>query len=212
VVFQPKENAAVYNLDVAYDIVKERLAKVNVQQQCERSGAELQPDGSVRLKCLNHLYRIDVAKATAVSEANEQRVTLRDTIMLLHYFTQAKGTPLAKRQITYRDLPGGLVYFPTFQKRTVEPLVEFFGERPPLLLKAGAGVGGSNAYMGDSSLQIQAFPRVPVTIIIWRGDGELPPGGNLVFDASITDYLESEDVTVICEAIIWRLINYARSL
>jgi hypothetical protein len=211
-VFQPKESATVYNLDVAYGIAKEKLAKADVRLQCERSGAELQPDGSVRLKCLNHFYRIDVTKATMASEAKEQRISLRDTIMLLHYFTQAKGTPLSKKQITYRELPGGLVYFPTFQKRTVEPLVEFFGERPPLLFKAGATVGGTNAFMSDASLVIPAFPRVPVTLLIWRGDGELPPGGNLVFDASITDYLESEDVTVICEAMTWRLINYARSL
>jgi len=212
VVFQPKENATVYNLDVAYGIVKEKLAKADVRLQCERSGAELQPDGSVLLKCLNHDYRIDVNKATAMSETKKQAVSLRDTIMLLHYFTRAKGTPPAKKQIAFRDLPGGLVYFPTFMKRTVTPLVEFFGERPPLLLKAGASLGATNAFMSDASLVIPAFPRVPITLLIWRGDGELPPGGNLVFDASIVDYLESEDVTVVCEAITWRLINYARSL
>lgn len=211
-VFKPKENQAVYNLDVAYGIVREQLAKADVRRQCEYSGAELQSDGSVILRYLDQPYRIDVKQATVSSEVSKQAVPLRERILLLHYFTLAKGTPLFKKQITYRDLPGGLVYFPTFQKRTVEPLVEFFGQRPPLLLKAGAAVGGANAYMGDASLVIPAFPRVAVTILIWRGDGELPPGGNLVFDASITDYLESEDVTIVCEAITWRLINYARAL
>jgi len=211
-IWQPKENQTVYNLDVAYGIVREQLAKADVRRQCERSGAELQADGSVVLNYLNQPYRIDVSRGTVSSVADNKAMPLRESILLLHYFTQAKGTPLAHNQITYRDMPGGLVYYPTFTKRTIEPLVEYFGERPPLLDKAAGAVGGVPGHMGDSSLEIPAFPHVPVIIIIWRSDGELPPGGNLVFDSSITDYLESEDVTVVCETITWRLVNCARSL
>jgi hypothetical protein len=210
--WQRKENQTVYNLDVAYGIVRERLARIDVRRQCECSGAVQQPDGSVVLRYLNQTYHLDIPQARASLEGSKPAVSLREQILLLHYFTQAKGTPLARKQITYRDLPGGLVYYPTFVKRTIEPLVDYFGERPPLLIKAGVVVGGSDGQMGDSSLFVLAFPRVPVTIILWRGDGELPPGGNLLFDASISDYLESEDVTVVCETITWRLVNYARTL
>lgn len=143
---------------------------------------------------------------------NNRGVSLRETILLFHYFIQAKGTPLATRQITYRDLPGGLVYYPTFVKRTIQPITETFGDRPPLLIKCREVLNATVGIIGDASLEIKAFPRVPVTIILWRGDGELPPGSNLLFDASITEYLESEDVTVVCETITWRLINYVQRL
>ncbi len=210
--YQPLENKTVYNLDVAYGIVRERLKNIDVKTQCERSGAECLPDGSVHLRYLNETYSINVPSADVSLTLHTRQVSLRDKILLLHYFVNAKGTPLQKKQITYRDLPGGLVYYPTFMKRTIQPLEEFFGDRPPLLMKAGAVFNAENTFMGDASLMITALPRVPVTIIMWRGDGELPPGANLVFDAGITDYLDSEDVTVVCETITWRLINYARSL
>lgn len=209
--YQPKENQTVYNLDVAYGIVKERLAKAEVRKQCEKSGAELQPDGAVVLRYLNQDYRLDINNATVMRTDNNQEVSLRERILLFHYFIQAKGTPLVGKQITYRDLPGGLVYYPTFVKRTIKPLADTFGEKPDLLTKAGEQFAARPAATGDSSLVIDAFPRVPITLILWKSDGELPADINLLFDASITDYLESEDVTVVCETITWRLINHTRS-
>jgi hypothetical protein len=132
---------------------------------------------------------------------------LRDKILLFHYFVQAKGTPLTQKQITYRDLPGGLVYFPTFTKRTVQQLVETFGDIPRNIIKAGQSLGATNAFMGDASLQIDAFPKVPIFILIWASDTELPPGGNILFNSNIVDYLDPEDVTVVCETITHRLIE-----
>ncbi|MCH8826842.1 MAG: DUF3786 domain-containing protein, partial [Chloroflexi bacterium] len=36
------------------------------------------------------------------------------------------------------------------------------------------------------------------------------PKGNIVFDATISDYLPTEDITVLCGTIAGRLINYLR--
>jgi hypothetical protein len=211
-VWQPPKDKTVYNLDVAYSIAREKLAQADIRLQCERSGAELQSDGSVTIHYLNQLYRLDINKAVVSLIDSAQEVSLRDKILLIHYFTQAKGTPLTGRQITYRDLPGGLVYYPTFIKRTIQPLTDFFGEKPSLLIKAGKLFDATSARTGDASLSINAFPRVPVTVILWQGEDKIPAGLNLLFDANIIDYLESEDVTIVCETITWRLINYARDL
>jgi hypothetical protein len=211
-VWQPPKDKEVYNLNVAYSIAREKLAQVDVQKQCERSSAELQSDGTVIIRYLNQTYRLDIDKAAASIVGSTQEVSLRDKILLMHYFVHSKGTPSAKNLITYRDLPGGLVYYPTFMKRTIQPLIEHFGDLPPNLITAGELLGASSNEMGDASLLINAFPRVPIIIIMWKSDSELPPGLNLLFDANITDYLESEDVTIVCETITWRLINYARNL
>jgi hypothetical protein len=211
-VWQPPKDQTVYNLDVAYDIAKEKLAKADVKKQCERSGAELQRNGSVTIRYLNQSYRLDIEKGNVSFVSSKTEVPLRDKILLMHYFVQAKGTPLTQKQITYRDLPGGLVYFPTFTKRTVQPLVDTFGDIPRNIINAGAILGASDAFMGDASLRIDVFPRVPIFVLLWASDTELPPGGNILFNTNIIDYLDSEDVTVVCETITWRLINYANKL
>jgi hypothetical protein len=211
-IYEPSKDRPVYNLNVAYDIVREKLTKINVESQCENSGAELQSNGTANLRYLNQVYNLNIKEADASLPGSDKVVSLRDKILLLHYFVQAKGTPLTQKQITYRDLPGGLVYFPTFTKRTVQPLVETFGDIPRNVIKAGEPLGATNAYMGDASLLINAFPRVPVYLLLWASDTELPPGGNILFNSSIVDYLDPEDVTVVCETIVWRLINYSRSV
>ena len=211
-VWQAPKDKPVYNLNVAFDIAREKLSKVDLQKQCQNSGAELQPDGTVSLRYLNDTFQLDIGKADVLPPGRRGEMPLRDKILLMHYFVQAKGTPPTQKQITYRDLPGGLVYFPTFEKRTIQPLVETFGDIPRNIIKAGETIGGSNVFMGDASLLIKAFPKVPVYLIMWASDTELPPGGNLLFDSNITDYLDPEDVTIVCETITWRLVNYARSV
>lgn len=209
-IYQPPKDKPVYNLDNAYAIVRERLAQANIGQQCLHSDAILQSDASILIKYLNEEHLIDPKSGDVTLKNNSRPVALREKILILHYFTRATGTPLTGKQITFRDLPGGMVYYPTFLKRTIQPLLNTFGKDAPLLLKAGATLGARKGEIGDASLIIDAFPRVPFTFILWQGDEELTPDLNLLFDANILDYLESEDVTIVCETIAWRLVNSTR--
>jgi hypothetical protein len=209
---QPLNNErSVYNLNDALKIAQEQFAAVDVIQQCQQSGALYSPE-TVTLNYLNEIYKIDVSSADVCFIDSHQPVPLRDKILILHYFTQAKGAPLTGKPITYRELPGGLVYYSTFIKRTIKPLVDFFGKNPASLLKAGKLIGAKQGEIGDASLIIDAFARVPITIILWQGDDQLAAEVNLLFDANISDYLTSEDVTIVCETITWRLINYAKKV
>jgi hypothetical protein len=209
---QPQKNdRTVYNLSDALKIARERFSAVDIAQQCRKSGALCSP-GIVTLNYLNEIYHIDILSAEIAFVDSKSPVPQRDKILILHYFTQAQGTPLTGKQIPFRDLPGGLVYYPTFIKRTMEPLADFFGKEPALLGGVGKMLGARKGEVGDASLIIDAFTRVPVNIILWQGDEELKAEVNLLFDANIPDYLTSEDITILCETITWRLINYAKKV
>jgi hypothetical protein len=133
--------------------------------------------------------------------------SLRDRILILHYFIGAKGTPFTGKSITYKQLQGGVYYFPAFSQRAIAPLVKSFGRRPELLRKAAAKLGGRETDCGDVSVTINAFTRVPITLVLWKGDEEVAPNGNILFDANISDYLCTEDVVVLTETIIGKLIK-----
>ena len=89
-------------------------------------------------------------------------------------------------------------------------MTRFFGKEPGLLVRTSQRLGAQSSDMGDTAVIIPAFPRVPITMILWHGDEELSPQLNLLFDANIMDYLETEDVTVVCEIITWKLVSYSR--
>ena len=130
--------------------------------------------------------------------------------MIVHYLSQAKGTPLSNKAISYKELPEGANYFPTFSKRAIKPVVEHFSKEPEGLVDVATKLGGYKANYGDIAVTINAFPRVPITFILWQGDDELPPEGNILFDSNIPDYLPIEDIIVLCEAIAWKLVKSHR--
>lgn len=194
--------------DISYKLACEQLAKItDIEEQCRKSGADYLGHNKIGINYLNQPYHIMLPDVKILLGDGGTEASLRDKILILHYFAGAKGTPPTGKLIAYKQLPGGISYFPAFSRRAIAPLVKHFGKSPELLIKAAAKLGGHEADNGDVSVTINAFDYVPITLVLWRGDEELAPNGNILFDANISDYLSTEDVTVLSETIIWRLVK-----
>lgn len=194
--------------DLSYKVACQQLAKIgDLEEQCRRSGARYLGPHEVVIDYLNQPYHIMIPGDKIVCADSGIEAPLRDRILMLHYFTGAKGTPATGKMIAYKQLKGGASYFPAFSQRAIGPLVKNFGRNPELLREAAAKLGGRKADYGDVSVTIDAFDRVPITFVIWKGDDELAANGNILFDANISDYLPTEDVAVLCETIIWKLVK-----
>ncbi len=198
-----------YKLSISIAI--EKLAGIkDIEVQCRNSGTDCRVIDSQKAVLVRYLYRdyfITLPDARVSLSGSAEEVPVRERILILHYFITAKGTPPANRAITFRELPEGNTYYPTFLKRTIKSLLDRFAAEPSLLVRAAEKLGGRRVDYGDAAATIDAFSRVPVTIVLWRGDEEFAPQGNILFDASITDYLPTEDITVLCEIITWKLIR-----
>ncbi len=203
-----------YGYKLACQLSGEQLAKIDdIEQQCRQSGTSLQVIDSKKvivIKYLDRSYLITLPGIEISLMDSEEKVPLRDKVLILHYFTLAKGTPATNKLITYKELPEGFSYFPTFAKRTIKPLLDYFGNEPHRLVDAAEPLGGRKVDYGDVAVTINAFSRVPITVVLWQGDAELAAEGSIIFDANISDYLPTEDITVLCEIITWKLVNYLR--
>jgi hypothetical protein len=194
--------------ELSYKFACEQLAKIgDIEAQCRKSGARYLDPHEIVIMYLNQLYHITLPDGRILLENGGIEAPVRDKILILHYFTGAKGTSATGKLIAYKQLSGGVSYFPTFSHRAIVPLVKNFGKSPELLIKTAAKLGGREADYGDASVTVDAFEHVPITLVLWRGDEELAPNGNILFDANISDYLATEDVTVLCETIIWKLVK-----
>jgi hypothetical protein len=194
--------------ELSYKFACEQLARTSdIEEQCRKSGARYLGSHEVVINYLNQPYHITITDCRVLLGDTKTEASLRDKILILHYFTLAKGTPATGKLITYKQLQGGVSYFPAFSQRTISPLVKNFGRRPELLRKTAAKLGGCEADYGDVSVTISAFDRVPITLVLWKGDEEVAPNANILFDANISDYLCTEDVTVLTETIVWKLVK-----
>ena len=194
--------------ELSYKLAREQLAKISdIEKQCRKSGARYVDPNEIVINYLNQPYYITLPDVEILLEDSNVEVPMKDKILLLHYFTLVKDTPATGILITYKQLPGGISYFPAFSQRAITPFVNHFGKNPELLIKAAAKLGGREADYGDVSVTVNAFDHVPITLVLWRGDEELAPNGNILFDSNISDYLSTEDVTVLSETIIWKLVK-----
>jgi hypothetical protein len=206
------------NYEEAYRLSRklalEKLASItDFEAQCRKSGAQFQIVAlkkSAIIKYLNHFYTLSLPEGVITPVGESDPLSERDELVVLHYFVTAKGTPLSGKLITFGDLPEGVVYQPTFIKRTIQPILKNFGMEPDTLLLWSREIGGYRSEYGDMSITVNAFKNVPVTFVVWQGDDEFPPRGSVLFDSTITDYLPTEDITVLCELITWRLVSFLR--
>jgi len=210
----PNQQNYEYGYELAYKLACEQLAKFdNIGQQCLKSGARYQVIDSQKiiiLEYLNQSYQIAFPDINISLIDSEEEVPLRDKILIVHYLTQAKGTPITNKIIAFRELPEGANYFPTFSKRAIKPLLDHFGREPERLIGATEKLGGHKVNYGDVAVTINAFSYVPITLVLWQGNKEFTPEGNILFDSTISDYLSTYDITVLCETISWKLVKHLK--
>jgi hypothetical protein len=210
----PGQRDFQYTYGQAYDIARRELAALDdIEGQCRRSDADYLSEGlkkTITLTYLNEPYQVTFPDAVIHHQGSRLPVLLCDKLLILHYFLRAKGSPLSQKPITFKELADGGSYYPTFYKRAVKPAVVCFGEHPEALIKAAEQLGGRQVEYGDTAVTIDAFSRVPLTWVLWKGDTELPTEGSILFDSTIADYLPTEDIAVLCQTVIWKLVKFAK--
>jgi hypothetical protein len=199
--------------EMAYKIAREQLSGIDdIGEQCRKSGTRHLPaENAVIVDHLNRSYKISIPEGEVSPVGSDEAVPIRDKILILHYFIRARGTPLTGNIITYKELHEGINYYPTFFKRAIEPVITNFKDTPEKLFEVAGALGGRQSDYGDTAVTIDAFPYVPLTIVLWRGDNEFPPDGNIMFDSTIADYLPTEDITIVCEKIAWTLVRLLKT-
>jgi hypothetical protein len=204
-------NTSQEGFEFAYELACKKLASMDPEEICRKSGAQYVDQDRIIINYLNRLYFVTISSGDISLKDEEEKIPIKDKILILHYLTKATGAPFTNKLITYGQIEGGKFYCPVFIKRNLEPILNYFGDKPELLLDIAQSLGGNRASYGDVSVSINVFPMARIFIIIWRGDDEVPNGGNILFDGNIPGYLASEDVCVLTEILTWKLIHLAKT-
>ena len=115
-------------------------------------------------------------------------------ILVLHYLAKVEGKQLTGRLVKFRQLPGGNAYEAAFRKRVELPLKDAFSAEPTLLVAAARRLGGAEAAFGDAAAVLAPLPMVPLTVITWKGDGEIDGDASVLFDSGCAGILPTADL------------------
>ncbi len=131
------------------------------------------------------------------------------SVLVLHYLAGCSALVPTGKVITFREVPGGDVYYPAFRSRTIETIRAKFSSDPSLLRTAGERIGGTAIKMGSAGVRILLFPKIPVTVVVSEGDDEVPGSANLLFDETAPRFLPTEDLVVVVGSLICSVLKKA---
>jgi hypothetical protein len=134
---------------------------------------------------LNTEYAVNVADKEIFSvqtDSQRREAGFPEQLCILAYLINAKDLPVANELVKAETFPGGQFFFRGNHSLPTKKLEEVFGECPEWLYRSIEKFGAKRCEFGDSSIELYILPRVPITIIIWRGDDEFGARASILFD------------------------------
>ena len=194
------------NYKIAEDLAWEKLRGKDLAEVARMSACGLVDSWNVEVPFISQDHVADLKKREIRGPGGGE-VPVIWRILILHYLINAKDKPLAGKKIGFAQIPGAAGYLGPFRARVLAPLIKGFGHEVKGLIRAGELIGGVRREFGDASVTIHAFPKVPITYVLWRGDEEFRPEGQAMFDASIASFLPLEDIVVVTSEIVYTLLK-----
>ncbi len=198
----------------AVELGKKDLKDKNPKRIADLSGADFVVDSEGKVVIILNFLNRDVVitwpDLRFSYAGSDEELPVQQQVLLLHYLHGSKGSKILDKLIAYQEVPDGKFYLDAFVRRAKNPLVQAFGNRPELLQNvAMEAYGAAPDEHGDASVRVQALPGVPVVLILWRGDEDFPPDGNILFDKSISEILSAEDIAWLAGMVIYPLVGMA---
>jgi hypothetical protein len=161
-------------------------------------------------------FTLDIEKSTIIDNLpylarNLSEWATQILTTLLYHYSLANPTKQTRTLVKYKDIPGGYAYEEAITKRAIDPIAEVFGEKPKKLVEAANLLGGTELGLGDASIEIPALKSIPLTYILW-GKKDFPASANILYDASASNSLPTEDLAVLGELSTLRLIEASKNL
>ena len=204
---KPKQNT----YEEARSLAWEALSARDSAEVAACGLVELDDSGRVKVPFLSDTFLVDIPARKVLFE-NEAEVYPFLSVLILHYLVGADKGAISGEWISFREFEGGDAYFGSFTDRSLVPFKNAFENRPDLLEPAAGPLGGEPVEFGDIGIRVPVFPKLPLAVVLWRGDDEFPPEVNILFDKSANSILRTEDLAICGALTVSKLRKNAEKL
>ena len=178
---------------MAHEGLWEQLEKLDFISTAQRAKCEyLSDEERYIIQLLNTEYIVDLSDKKIYSnhkDSLKKPAAFLEELCILAYLINAKEIPLANNLIKAETLPGGQFFFRGIHKLPTEKLEKAFGARPQALLEISDRFEAQICEFGDASISLYVLPRLPLTIVIWRGDEEFEARASVLFDKTVASQI-----------------------
>lgn len=173
----------------------EELLLLDPKDVCRRAEVQYnQERGEYSLRSFNSEFVISPVKRE-ISPSSEsdyrwlQGIEELFSLSAIQYLTKTKAILPSGKLINPGDLKGGDIFFRGSHVLPMDTLAQKYRKSPQDFLLAGELLGGKVLSLGDASVELRPFPRIPITLILWKEDEEFPSRISLLFDSTAEQHL-----------------------
>lgn len=189
----------------------EQLENLDCFQTAQRANCKYNPETKQYiLKMLNENYTAALTNRTIYSNKSgtlQTQVKYLEELCILSYLINAKELPLANKLIKGESLPGGQFFFKGVHKLPAEKIENTFGDTPETIYKVSKKLDSQRQEYGDASISLFVFPRVPLTIIIWKRCEEFDARASILFDQTASSHLPLDALLAAVNLTVESLIK-----
>jgi hypothetical protein len=158
---------------------------------------------------LDAVYLVDphAERIVELAPDPDRKLTEEFQILLIRYLVARNGGPPDGRDISEKDLPGGVTFFQGPHALHVRPILRLYGEDPDGFEARGRELSAVPVPYGDKAMRFRPFPFMPVTYVLWRADDEFPATVTVLFDSSITRWFELDMVFALVLVLTERIVD-----
>jgi hypothetical protein len=122
-------------------------------------------------------------------------------LSVLWYLIGAQDIPLSGNLVKPSAVPGGQIFVKGTHVLPVDAIAQKFNHNKESFLTTGSKYGVIETDHGDVAIKLLPFPKLPVYLILWFGDEDFPPSGQLLLDSTCSSHLSTDviwAVTMVC--------------
>jgi hypothetical protein len=193
----------------------EQLEKLDRAKTAQRAKCEYLSDKEhYIIQLLKTEYKVHLSDKKIYScreDSTQKPVSFLEELCLLAYLINAKEIPLANKLVRAEALPGGQFFFRGVHKLPNEKLEKAFGTRPQALLDVSEQFNAEKCEFGDASILLYILPRLPLTMVVWRGCEEFEARASILFDQTAASHMPLDallaSVNLVVGALIKAIVN-----
>lgn len=165
--------------------------------------------GEIKVQLMCDCYVVKFPEGQVVREDYSEIEKYPVKTLILRFLQNSKGMEATHKDITYRDVPGGDVYYRNFSGRCIMRLVGTFGKKIDMFAHVMEELGAEKVNMADAAYKFEFVNNFYVTFALWEGDDEFPPQGQILFDANASTMFTAEDLAVVGDVSIGKITGMA---
>ncbi len=188
------DRAAHY--EEAYTQLLARLNGMDLRWRAAALGADY-TDGQLIIPSFARLYQ---CSSQGIVDGEGRVPPLTQRVVLVHYILRAGTAGLSGHWVSYRDFKDAAFFMAGFQQTVEEPLAAAFTGRLAALEVCSRRLDDREIPelgTGDLCRRYPALPNVPLALVFYDADEELPASAKVLYDAHSPFFLDLECLAVL---------------